>query len=291
MEFGKVDDLSAIHFALPPTDPGTFDVLSNQPVDINQPPSIYVGCAKWNRQDLKGFYPRGTKDELAYYSTQFNAIELNATFYNIPTRAQVATWRDKTPTNFRFFPKISRSISHFGRLLNVQDKTVEFCDSIAQFEDRLGMVFLQLIENFKPKDLDRIERFVENFPKHIPLAVEVRNPEWFAPPAKSRLESLLIQHQAANILVDTPGRRDMLHMRLTSPVAFVRFVGANFEGDYTRLDEWLDRLAEWHAAGLRHIYFFIHQHVEESSPLLAAHFIKGLNQKLGTELQVPVQSS
>jgi uncharacterized protein YecE (DUF72 family) len=55
-----------------------------------------LSCAKWNKQDLKGFYPRGTKDELAYYSTQFNSIELNATFYNSPAIDQVRPGKRNT---------------------------------------------------------------------------------------------------------------------------------------------------------------------------------------------------
>ena len=55
---------------------------------------VYVGCAKWNKKDLKNFYPKGVKDELAYYSTQFNCIELNATFYRLFPPATFDTWHE-----------------------------------------------------------------------------------------------------------------------------------------------------------------------------------------------------
>lgn len=64
---------------------------------------IFVGCAKWNKTDLKGFYPKGTKDELTYYATQFNSIEMNATFYGMPIPDQVTVWKNKTPESFKFF--------------------------------------------------------------------------------------------------------------------------------------------------------------------------------------------
>lgn len=285
MKFGKVDDPSIVDFTIPQTPKATFDLLEKH--KSGDPLEISVGCAKWNRKDLKGFYPRGTKDELAYYSTQFNSIELNATFYNTPSKAQVETWKEKTTDGFRFFPKIPNSISHYSRLLNTDQKVQEFVDSTALFDEKLGMAFLQMIDNFKPKNFDRLSSFLENFPKGYPLAVEVRNTEWFSEPVEEQFYSLLERTGMTNVLVDTAGRRDMMHMRLTTPVAFVRFVGANHPSDYTRLDDWVDTIAQWKAAGLQQLNFFIHQNVELESPRLAAHFIQKLNRKLGSSLPIP----
>src|SRR3546814_17248875 len=113
-------------------------------------------------------------------ATQFNSIELNATFYRSPDRKQVEAWKDKTPANFRFFPKVPTTISHYKRLQNINEPLTEFCDAISFFEDRLGMAFLQLHDNFKPKNYSHLAEFVQIFQKSIPLAVEVRNEEWFA---------------------------------------------------------------------------------------------------------------
>ncbi|MBD1429463.1 DUF72 domain-containing protein [Sphingobacterium litopenaei] len=285
MKFGQVPDPSIIDFTIPPTPPETIALLNENKND--NPLEVYVGCAKWNKTDLKGFYPRGTKDELAYYSTQFNSIELNATFYNSPSKQQVETWREKTPKDFKFFPKIPQSISHFSRLLNTDEKVKEFVDATVLFEDKFGMAFLQLIDNFKPKDFDRLEKFLKEFPKGYPLAVEVRNEEWFKPEVAEKFYKLLEETNKTNVLVDTAGRRDMMHMRLTTPTAFVRYVGANHHSDYTRLDELIETIVEWKKAGLRRLYFFIHQNVEVESPLLAAHFIEKLNKAIGTNLPIP----
>jgi uncharacterized protein YecE (DUF72 family) len=94
-------------------------------------------------------------------------------------------------------------------------------------------------------------------------------------------------HGKTNIIVDTAGRRDMLHMRLTSSTAFVRYVGANHSSDYPRLDEWLQRIKTWKAQGLQELYFFVHQNIELESPLLSAYFIQKLNEEFGTALKVP----
>lgn len=286
MKFGKVDQPELVDFTLPPTHPDTIALLQQHKTD--HPLDIYVGCAKWNRTDLKGFYPRGTKDELAYYSTQFNSIELNATFYNSPGKEQVETWRDKTPEGFKFFPKIPQSISHFSRLLNSTEKTLAFCDSIVLFEDKLGTAFLQLKEDFKPKDIDRLAAYVRDFPQGVPLAVEVRHEQWFSDPeAQKDLYAVFRECGICNIVVDTAGRRDMLHMHLTTPTAFVRYVGANHKSDYSRLDEWVSKVKEWKDAGLQSLYFFIHQNVEEASPLLAAYFIEKLNKALEINMTIP----
>lgn len=285
MKFGQVPDPSIIDFTIPTTAAETLDLLKKNKSDKLM--EVYVGCAKWNKTDLKGFYPRGTKDELAYYSKQFNSIELNATFYNSPSKQQVETWREKTPENFKFFPKVPQSISHFSRLLNTEEKVKDFVDATVLFEDKFGMAFLQLIDNFKPKDFERLAKFLHDFPKGYPLAVEVRNEEWFKPEIAEKFYKLLQDTNKTNVLVDTAGRRDMMHMRLTTPTAFVRYVGANHSSDYGRLDEWIDTIVEWKNAGLQQLYFFIHQNVEVESPLLAAHFIEKLNKAIGTNLPIP----
>ena len=287
MKFGQSENPEFIDFRLPADDLRTAEILKESNTD--KPLTIYVGCAKWNKTDLKNFYPRGTKDELTYYSRQFNSIELNATFYNMPSREQVITWRDKTPEEFRFFPKMTQSISHMRRLNDVQVLTDEYCDNVSNFEDKLGMVFLQLHDNFKYKNFDRLVSFIENFPKAIPLAVELRNTEWFNDIAVSNeVYALFENHQVTNIIVDTAGRRDLLHMRLTTPKVFVRYVGANNpQSDRERLDDWINRLKTWVDQGLRDIYFFIHQNIEMESPFLSAYFIEKLNKQLGTTLQIP----
>ncbi len=290
MQFGKVADPGKVDFSLPKDSPDTARVLkSGKNTDEFE---ISVGCAKWNKTDLKGFYPKGTKDELAYYSTQFNSIELNATFYGMPTWQQVETWKNKTPDNFRFFPKLTNTISHFKRLINVEEPIGEFCNAVSNFEHKLGMAFLQLHDNFKPRDFDRLKHVLENFPPEIPLAVEVRNEEWFSDKKVSKAYSDLLEKLGmANIIVDTAGRRDMLHMRLTSPVAFVRYVGANHPSDKARLDDWLARIKKWRKDGLQKLYFFVHQNIELESPLLATHFIEGINKAFKQNLTLPARQS
>ncbi len=285
MKFGQVEDPSQIDFTLPKDHSRTKTILKQNKNGLE---NISIGCAKWNKTDLKGFYPKGTKDELTYYAKQFNSIELNATFYGMPTPQQVQTWKEKTPPNFKFFPKITNTVSHFRRLLNVDDVVTQFATAVLNFDEKLGMVFLQLHDNFKPKDYERLEQFVSKWPKEVPLAIELRNIEWFTDEEiLDKTCQLFEENQITNIIVDTAGRRDMLHMRLTTPNAFVRYVGANHESDYERLDDWMNHLTQWKKEGLQNLYFFVHQNVEKASPLLSAYFIEKINEEWKTDLSVP----
>ncbi len=287
MKFGKVERPEQVDFTLPLDNPMTSAVLSRTAND--EPLSTYVGCAKWNRQDLKNFYPRGTKDELTYYSSQFNSIELNATFYRIFPAEQYEKWYDKTPSNFKFFPKITNEISHLRRLNERVYETVDlYLEVTSLLKEKLGTIFLQMHNNFSPKDFDRVVRFVDYWPKEFSLAIEFRHTDWFNDEKVAQeLYHLLEENDMANMLVDTAGRRDLLHMRLTNNEAFVRYVGANHESDYERLNDWVDRLVEWKGQGLRNIHFFVHQNLELESPLLSAYFIDSCNKILGSDLQIP----
>ncbi|WNW02276.1 DUF72 domain-containing protein [Tenacibaculum sp. HL-MS23] len=290
MQFGKVELPELVDFSLPCTHERTIKLLNS--FDDVEKSNIYVGCAKWNKADLKGFYPKGTKDELGYYSKQFNSIELNATFYRLFSAEQFEKWKLKTPKGFKFFPKLTQDISHFKRLQGTQDFVNSFLDNSAHLQDRLGTIFLQMHADFGPENFKALKNFVISWPKAIPLAIEVRHEEWFLKTTVfDEFTQLLQENNIANILVDTAGRRDMLHMRLTNNEAFIRFVGANHPSDYERLDAWVIRLKEWNDLGLKKIHFFIHQNIELESPLLGAYFIKKLNKELGTNLKVPNENT
>ncbi|GLB49504.1 DUF72 domain-containing protein [Neptunitalea lumnitzerae] len=285
MKFGKVLHPETIDFTLPKDHNSNASILGNKK---SEQLAISVGCAKWNKQDLKNFYPRGTKNELAYYASQFNSIELNATFYRNFPISQFEKWHDTVPDNFKFYPKIMQRISHLKRLKDIDDALNECLDGFVHLKDKLGTTFLQLHNNFAPKDFNRVVHFAEIWPKELPLAIEFRHTDWYNDDTiANELYDLLETNNITNVLVDTAGRRDLLHMKLTNKEAFVRYVGANHESDYQRLDDWIDRICTWQALGLEKLNFFIHQNVEEASPLLSAYFIEKLNKRIGTTIHIP----
>mgnify|MGYP000677856668 CR=1 FL=1 len=285
MKFGKVDHPELVDFTLPSDHSLTTELLSNS---SSTAPELNIGCAKWNRQDLKNFYPRGTKDELAYYSTQFNSIELNAFFYRIFPPEQVKKWKEKSDSDFQFFPKVPQVISQFKRLKNVQRELDEYLDSVAHFEEKLGMCFLQMHPTFSPKSFDSLEAFIELWPSDFELSVELRHPDWYADEhVFDNLCSLLTAHNVTHTITDTAGRRDLVHMCLTTPKCFIRYTGANHKSDYARLDDWVDRLVSWSENGIEKINFFVHQNLEQESPLLTAYLNQELNKRIGSKLIIP----
>ncbi len=285
MKFGQVSNPEDIDFTIPKDHKDTKNVLKKSDSDSFE---AYVGCAKWNKTDLKNFYPKGTKNELEYYSTQFNSIELNATFYRLFPAEQFEKWKDTVPDGFKFFPKLGQDISHWSRLKDTEKAVDEYIYNVSHLDEKLGMPFLQMHNNFALKDFDRVEAFVKHWPDDFPLAIEFRHTDWYNDKDVSeKLYSLLEKNNIANVIVDTAGRRDLMHMRLTTPVAFIRYVGANHKTDYARLDDWINRIKSWKKQGLEKLYFFVHQNIEKESPLLSAYFIEKLNKELGTDLHIP----
>lgn len=287
MKFGQVPNPEELDLTIQADDKANKEIFATEKAGEME---VYVGCAKWNKTDLKGFYPKGVKDELTYYSTQFNCIELNATFYRLFPPTTFEKWREVTPAGFKFFPKLEQSISHFRRLKEVEEIVDHNVTNYSNLKEKLGMPFLQMHNNFGPKDFERVEAFAKNWKQYkMPLAMEFRHTDWYNDADVSKkLYSLLEKNKITNVLVDTAGRRDLMHMRMTTPTPFIRWVGANVpDSDRTRLDEWVTRLAKWKKQGMRKLYFFVHQNAEKESPALAAYFIERLNNKLGTELQVP----
>ena len=293
MEFGKVEnpDISEIDFTLPADAPGTLELLKKQN-STNVKPEIFVGCAKWGRKDWVGkIYPQGTKeaDFLSHYAKHFNCIELNATFYRIPTVSQTSGWAAKVGKDFKFSPKFTDRISHLKRLKDVKELTDQFLAGISGFKDNLGPVFLMPHPGMGPKTLDTTEAFIQSLPKDIELFVELRNPQWFADPdAFKSMFNMLEKNKAGSIITDASGRRDCVHMRLTTPVAFIRFVGNGlYPTDYTRVDAWVQRIKSWMENGIQKVYFFMHQHEEIYSPELCRYVIQQLNKHCGTSIPEP----
>ncbi len=296
MDFGKVPEtqLPEIDFSLPEDSTLTKQVLKEASKVEN--PKVYVGCAKWGRKEWVGLiYPEKTKEAkfLDEYVKHFNSIELNAVFYNMPKPEQISAWREKAEAekkDFKFCPKFTRSISHIRRLKNAEEDTTRYLESISNFGPCLGPCFLQLSDNFGPKNLEVLQQYLKSLPVDLDMFVEVRHPDWFADPAaRESLFSTLRQLNKGAAITDASGRRDCVHMELPTPHAFIRFVGNGLHPtDFSRIDEWVDRIAVWIQQGLQSVYFFLHQHDEKDTPVLADYTIKKLNEKTGTHLNSPV---
>ena len=292
MDFGKVENIDEIDFTLPPDALQTEQMFAGLKGHKKTEAQIFVGCAKWGRKDWVGqIYPNGTKekDYFSVYAKNFNSIELNATFYRIPTEKTILDWKSKVSKGFHFSPKFPQSITHIKRLKNALDLTLEFYDIIMRLEENLGTMFLQLPPNYGTKNYPDFEKYIDSLPGDIPVAVEFRHKDWYIEsPVVNECFEMLKEKKIGTVITDAAGRRDCVHQRLTTPDAFIRFVGNSLHPtDYKRIDDWVQRLKTWLDKGLRNVYFYMHQHEEQHSPILVTYAIKEMNKRCGLSLQLP----
>lgn len=295
MEFGRVlpAEIKGIDFTLPQDGEQTAITLSALQPMLN--PTFYVGCAKWGRKEWLGLiYPEKTKEKdfLGAYVKHFNSIELNAVFYSLPKEDQILKWKAiaeaNTHEDFIFCPKFSNVLSHIKRLNNADVETDLYIKAINAFGKHLGPCFLQLSDNFGPKNLPILETYLRKLPADFNVFVEVRHQDWFKDPiARKELFKMLSELGKGAAITDTSGRRDVLHMELTTPQSFIRFVGNGglfLDSDKTRINDWVIRLKQWLNQGLEKVYFFLHQHDETDTPLIADYTIEQFNKHLGSNL-------
>ncbi|MBK8563371.1 MAG: DUF72 domain-containing protein [Saprospiraceae bacterium] len=315
MEFGKLPDISQVDFLLPADPPGNAEILRNFPVrnphfvipvgnlipnpqspirnpkvSGQVPQSLYVGATGWSVKEWVGkIYPKGTKttEYLRHYSRQFNTIELNTTHYRIPDSFTVQHWHDEAADDFRFCPKVLQTISHAADLGTGGDLIQRFCVAMSGLGNKLGPCFIQLPPYFGVEKIGVLEAFLKQFT--LPLAVEVRHESWFSNPLNTdRLIELLKSFSVSTVITDVAGRRDVAHMRLTTDKVLVRFVGNDLHPtDFTRLDDWAERLSHWFSMGLQECYFFTHEPDNLLAPDLAAAFYEKTKAMSGVATRGP----
>ncbi|MCW3081520.1 DUF72 domain-containing protein [Segetibacter sp.] len=293
MDFGKLSavELKSADLSLPPDPVANNSILTSQPISN---PKIYIGCAKWGRTEWVGkIYPEGTKEArfLDHYVEHYNSIELNATHYKTYPPSSIQKWADKADgKDFIFCPKVPQTISHYSSFVDIEDKTNAFLEGIYAFGKHLGPIFLQVSDRFSPKRKDALLKYLESLPTDLQFFLEVRNSDWFKSKEETdALLAILRQLNVGFIITDTAGRRDCVHMYLTVPKAFIRFVGNSLDtSDYCRIDDWVKRIKYWLENGLRELYFFMHMHDETYSPELSSYLIQKLNSECGLLLKEPL---
>lgn len=293
MEFGRVHDtIDNIDFSLPPDRAGTKRTLDGQQTDGDF--KVFVGAPKWGDKGWLGkIYPPKTPvgEFLSFYCRNFNTVEFGATFYNIYKPEELTRWVDQVAEfpDFKFCPKFPQMITHIRRLANAVEQTARFYDSLPAFGNQLGPLLLQLGDNFSPKSFPQLKAYLESLPPSIKVSVEVRHKDWFNSVSnRNELFQLLEKLNIGTVISDTSGRRDAVHMELTTKDAVIRFVGNDLApSDYTRMDAWVGRLKTWKAMGLQTVYFFMHQNNEKFVPEACDYLIKRLNDQLGTQISGP----
>lgn len=292
MEFGKLPDISQVNFKLPPDPSANANILaqSGSPSHPSHALTLFLGATGWSVREWVGkIYPKGAKtpDYLRHYTRQFNTIELNTTHYRIPDLFTVQHWHDEAAEDFRFCPKVLQGISHAADLGTSGDLIPRFCEAMSGLGSKLGPCFIQLPPYFGVDKLAVLEAFLKQFT--LPLAVEVRHHSWFDNELNmARLFELLEKYGDSTVITDVAGRRDVAHMRLTTKKVLVRFVGNDLHPtDFTRLDDWAERLTDWFSRGLEECYFFTHEPDNLLAPDLAATFYEKIKTMPGVRSSGP----
>lgn len=262
--------------------------------------NFYLGCAIWAYKGWLGdFYPQGCSASrlLPLYAERLTTVEVNATFYSTPSPETVHRWAEQTPDTFRFCPKFPRTVSHAGLLQPHRDEAVEFIQLMQGLGPRLGPLFVQLPPSYGPQQLSDLETFLTEInPSDVPLAVEVRHPQWFQPPHADQLNDLLSLLQVGRVLLDSrpiyqgpddpqvhsQRRKPKLPLQpiTTAPFTVVRYIShPQRELNDVFLGNWVNILQAWLRQGID-TYFFVHCPLEEQSPRTAQLFQQLLQEQI-----------
>ncbi|MBV4357346.1 DUF72 domain-containing protein [Pinibacter aurantiacus] len=262
MNFGaEFENYTEQIFALPHDNEMNHAVLS----EGNGAGKIYVGLERWGTKALIGtLYPSSAKSKefLSLYAGHFNCIELNSTHYSVPEESAVKEWTSKVPDDFIFCPKYLQTITH-SSLRDAEQFTEPFMQGLLHFGNKLGPIFLQFSESVRPgsfskKLLDYLEHLRTLYPEQK-FFVELRHPEWFEPNVWNPFTMQLKELKVGLVITDTPAVRYVLHMTLTIPEVFIRFVClGNHPQDAIRIDQWKAKLEDWKKQGMERAFIFLH---------------------------------
>lgn len=267
--------------------------------------SLYLGCPVWSYKGWKGsFYPEETKQAnfLREYVRRLTTVEGNTTFYAVPGPEKLESWVEEMPETFRFCPKLPRTISHAGKLVPRIEEAHAFIDVMSQLGKRLGPMFLQLPPYYSPRSFDDLGTFLEDWPAHVPLAVEVRHPKWFESSHQENLIGLLQKTEKGRVIIDTRPIRSLKGERILagsvykhmlnvweqkpeSPIpskpelnfTFLRFIGHPLMDQNSEfIAEWADYLADVLKKD-RDAYVFCHCPDARLAPWLCRAFHQRVN--------------
>jgi uncharacterized protein YecE (DUF72 family) len=273
--------------------------------------NLYLGCPIWTFKGWIGsLFPKGTKsgDYLFEYARRLTTVEGNTTFYAVPSPETLERWSAETPEAFRFCPKVPRTISHAGKLVEHLEEAQGFIERMGYLGTRLGPMFLQLPPRYSPTFFEDLNTFLEDWPPQVRLAVEVRHPDWFDASHHQALNDLLSGLGIGRVIIDTRPIRDLrqdkilqgsVYLRLlqarerkpnlpalavrTADFTLLRYIGhPNMEQNIPILDEWAGHLTEWLRQGAE-AYVFCHCPDERLDPWLC----RELHARIAAQIPIP----
>ena len=214
------------------------------------------------------FYPEGLPEKqfLQYYSSRLNSVEIDYTFYRMPSVKTIDAWKAATPEHFKFTIKASQQITHRQRLKVPSEALDYFLTVVPGLESRLGIVLYQLPPFFK-SDRAKLEAFLSVLPRGVPAAFEFRHDSWF----NTEIYELLRNHRVALCIHDADERTTPTE--LTAGFTYIRLRRSTYE-DAARA-EWQARIRDWARDGIE-VFAYIKHEDNPDAPLIALQFADGL---------------
>lgn len=223
---------------------------------------VWVGTSGWVYPHWKGcFYPDHlpTREWLGYYAHAFPTVEINRSFYRLPTFEQFQDWAAQVAPSpgFRFAVKASRFITHLKKLKDAQDSISRLLTAASGLGEHVGVFLYQLPPGWHA-DLARLEDFLAQLPPEHPAAFEFRDPSWFEPATLPRLERLLTATHAALAIGVGGASPTPSHLPRIGPFAYLRFHAGGSGIGFTdaELAGWAQRLASEADAGCQSYVYF-----------------------------------
>ncbi len=213
-----------------------------------------IGTSGYSYKEWKGtFYPEELKasDMLAFYAKHLGTVEINNTFYRLPTKKLVEGWASQVPPTFRFVLKVSQKITHFKRLKGTEEETGYLVESAAALGDKLGALLVQIPPNL-PRDDERLASFLSLLPAGMKAALEVRNASWQVP----EVYRLLEERDVALVFSQTDEEPEPKVVK-TAPWGYLRLRKSSYSP--AELSDWSRRIADtgWKEA----FVFFKHEQI------------------------------
>jgi uncharacterized protein YecE (DUF72 family) len=253
--------------------------------------SFRVGCSGWQYKHWKGdFYPAelAQRQWLEYYARYFNTVEVNNSFYRLPTEGVFESWRARTPASFVFAVKASRFLTHMKKLKDPEEPVERLFSRAVELRGKLGPILYQLPKQM-PKNVERLAAFLAVLPPRIKHAIEFRDPSWY----DDEVMELLRRRNVALCLHDMPG--SATGRAVTARFTYVRFHGSTgrYNGAYPpdALEEWADWLVTSNVPGFVYFNNDIGGHAPRDAKALLALLARRQNlnrSRMDRDVPVPV---
>jgi len=206
---------------------------------------IYIGTSGWHYKHWLGsFYPPEIKTagQLGYYIQNFKTVEINNSFYRLPTKETFINWKNAVPADFTFVVKASRYITHMKKLKDPAQSIANFMDNVIALGEKLGPILFQLPPGWKI-NTERLKEFLRKLPKGQRYVFEFRNDSWY----HDDIYELLEKYNCAFCIYELDGH--LTPLKVTADFVYIRLHGPGhkYQGSYSEqaLAEWAEKCKEW----------------------------------------------